>query len=86
MNENSEKIDMNDEETGKWIILNFFPYSPVEVYGLFDTEEEARAYAEAQFMASGDNSYSVHMVLNAHYQEDQSDYAGMGWVGWDGRP
>jgi len=79
-------MNENNEETGKWIILNFFPYSPVEVYGLFDTEEEARAYAEQQGMAKGDNAYSVHMVLNAHYQEDASDYAGMGWVGRDGRP
>jgi len=80
------EMNENSEETGKWIILNFFPYSPVEVYGLFDTEEEARAYAEKQGMAKGDNSYSVHMVLNAHYHEDPSDYVGMGWVGKDGRP
>jgi hypothetical protein len=80
------EMNENSEETGKWIILNFFPYSPVEVYGLFDTEEEARAYAEQQGMAKGDNSYSVHGVLNAHYHEDPSDYVGMGWVGADGRP
>ena len=57
-----------DEETGKWIILNFFPHSPVEVYGFFDTEEEARDYAEKQGMSQSWNTYSVHMVLNAHMQ------------------
>jgi hypothetical protein len=86
MNENSEEIVMNDEETGKWVILSYFPFCPVEVYGLFDTEEEAHAYAQTNGMASGGKAYSIHMVLNAHYQEDPSDYAGMGWVGRDGRP
>lgn len=79
-------MNENSEETGKWVILNYFPHSPVDVYGLFDTEEEARAYAEKQNMAMGNNSYSVHMVLNAHYYEDPSNYVGMGWVGKDGRP
>lgn len=60
---------MNDEETGLWVILNFFPHSPVDVYGFFETEEAAREYAERQGMAMGDNTYAVHMVLNAHYQE-----------------
>lgn len=59
----------NDEETGQWVILNFFPHSPVDVYGFFDTEEAAREYAERQGMSMGGNTYSVHMVLNAHYQE-----------------
>lgn len=78
--------DFNDEETGKWVILNFFPNSPVDVYGLFDSEEEAREYAEKQGMARGGNSYDIKMVLNAHYHEDPSDYVGMGWIGRDGRP
>jgi len=55
----------NDEETGKWVILSYFPFSPVEVYGLFDTEEEAHAYAEEQGMSMSGKAYSVHMVLNA---------------------
>lgn len=78
--------DDMDEETGKWVIINYFPHSPVDVYGLFDSEEEARAYADAQGMATGGNAYDVRMVLNAHYHEDPSDYAGMGWVGRNGRP
>ena len=78
-------MNENSEETGKWVILNYFPHSPVDVYGLFETEEEARAYAEKQNMAMGNNSYSVHMVLNAHYHEDPSDYVGMGWISANGR-
>lgn len=77
---------MNNEETGKWVILNYFPHSPTDVYGLFDSEKEAIDYAEAQGMAMGGNAYEVKMVLNAHYREDPSDYVGMGWVGRDGRP
>jgi hypothetical protein len=81
-----ELCEMNDEETGKWAIVNFFPHAPMEVYGLFDTEQEAHDHAYAQGMASNGNAYEVKMVLNAHYYEDASDYAGMGWVGQDGRP
>jgi len=60
-----------DEETGKWVILNFFGREPIDVYGLFDTEEEARNYAETQGMAINGNAYSVQMVLNAHYQVNE---------------
>ena len=74
------------EETGKWVILNYFPHSPVDVYGLFDSEKEAVDYAERHGLALGGNVYEAKMVLNAHHHEDQSDYVGMGWVGSDGRP
>ena len=75
----------NDEETGKWVVLNFFSHSPTYVYGFFDDKEQAHAYAQTNGMNRNGNAYSVHMVHNAHYQEDASDYAGMGWVGRDGR-
>ena len=81
-----EPAQANDEETGKWVILSFFPHEPVDVYGLFDSEKEARDYAEQQGLAIGNGAYQISMVLNAHYQEDPSDYVGMGWVGRDGRP
>ena len=57
------------EETGKWVILNYFPHSPVDVYGLFDSEKEAVDYAEKHGMALGGNVYEAKMVLNAHFQE-----------------
>ena len=57
-----------DEETGQWVILNYFPNSPVDVYGFFGTEQEAIAYAEKHSMAMSGNSYEVKMVLNAHLQ------------------
>jgi len=79
-------MNENSEETGKWVILNFFKHEPVQVYGLFEDEKEAHAYAEAQGMSMNGNAYSVQMVLNANYHEDPSDYVGMGWVGADGRP
>ena len=77
---------VNDEETGKWVILSFFPNSPTDVYGLFDSEQEARDYAERHGFSTGGNAYQINMVLNAHYHENPSDYVGMGWVGKDGRP
>lgn len=55
----------NDETTGKFVILHFFPHEPVQVYGLFDTEEEARQYAERQSFANNGCAYAVHEVLNA---------------------
>lgn len=56
----------NDETTGKFVILHFFPHEPSQVYGLFDTEEEACQYAETQNLAGNDGAYAVHEVLNAH--------------------
>lgn len=61
-------MNTTDEETGQWVILNYFPHSPVDVYGFFGTEQEAIAYAEKQSMAMSGNSYEVKMVLNAHLQ------------------
>lgn len=49
----------------QWVILSYFPYSPVEVYGNFSTEKEARDYAEQQgFAAAEGMAYDVHMVRN----------------------
>jgi len=76
----------NDEETGKWVILSFFPNSPTDVYGLFDSEQEARDYAERHGFAIGGGAYQINMVLNAHHEEEPFDPIQMGWVGRDGRP
>lgn len=75
----------NNEETGKWVILHFFYQDPVDVYGLFDSEQQARAYAQEQGFDMHGGAYAVHMVLNKDYTE-QFDPVAMGWVGKDGRP
>jgi hypothetical protein len=62
---------MNDEETGKWLVVYFFRREPMQLYGLFDTEAEAHAYARTHGKTTKRNAYSVHMVLNAH----------VGWAG-----
>lgn len=59
----------NDEETGQWVIVDYFPNSPTHVYGFFNSEAEARAYADRQGMGRNSGAYDIHMVLNAHYQE-----------------
>jgi hypothetical protein len=74
------------ETTGSWIVLDYFPHSPVQVYGSFTSEDEARAWAEKNRLGREPNAFQVVEVLNAFYSEDPSDYAGMGWVGRDGRP
>lgn len=63
-------MNTTDEETGKWVIVHYFPNEPVQVYGLFDSDEEAIAYAEKQMPSWGDGqgAYTVQMVLNAHFQ------------------
>ena len=48
----------------QWVILSYFPYSPVEVYGTFSTEQEARDYAERQGFADENMAYDVRMILN----------------------
>ena len=61
-------MNTTDEETGKWVVVDYFPHEPAQVYGFFDTEEEATDYAERQGMGNGPGAYSVQMVLNAHLQ------------------
>jgi hypothetical protein len=36
-----------NEETGKWVVTVFLEYEPSRVYGLFDSEESAIAWAES---------------------------------------
>lgn len=62
-------MNKNDEETGDWVIADYFPNSPTHIYGFFDSEGEARKYADQQGMGRNGSSYDVYMVLNAHYQE-----------------
>lgn len=54
-----------DEETGKWVVMIYFYYDPVEVYGLFDSREEALAYAEKQ---TDFTAYNIQMVRKAHLE------------------
>lgn len=55
------------EETGKWVVIAYYNRPPCSVYGLFDTEQEAMNYAE-KYRADFD-SFGVHPVLNAFYEE-----------------
>jgi len=75
-----------DETTGKFVVLHFFPHSPVQVYGLFDSEQAAMDYAQRHGFAVGEGAYQVHEVLNCEYEEEPFDPVAMGWVGSDGRP
>lgn len=47
-----------------WVILNYFPNSPVQVYGLFTSATEARDYAERHGMTVGGNAYDVHQIFS----------------------
>ena len=66
-------MNENDEETGRWVILNFFPHSPTDVYGFFDTDKEALDYAVKHKMDMYGNSFDIQMVLNAHYVEPRRE-------------
>ena len=35
---------MNNEETGKWVLLRHRNYEPMDVYGFFASEKEALDY------------------------------------------
>jgi len=35
------------QDTGKWVVTVFFDHEPSRVYGLFDSEESAIAWAES---------------------------------------
>jgi hypothetical protein len=66
-------MNENSEETGKWVILNFFPHSPTDVYGFFDTEKEALDYAIKHKMDMYGNAFDIKMVLNAHYEHGRRE-------------
>ena len=66
-------METNDEETGKWVILNYFPHSPTNVYGFFDTEKEALDYAIKHKMDMHGNAFDTQMVLNAHYEHGRRE-------------
>jgi hypothetical protein len=38
---------MLDKDTGKWVVTVFFNHEPSRIYGLFDSEEGAIAWAES---------------------------------------
>ena len=38
---------MLDKNTEKWVVTVFFDHEPSRVYGLFDSEESAIAWAES---------------------------------------
>ena len=66
-------METNDEETGKWVVLNYFSHEPAHVYGFFDTEKEALDYAIKHKMDMYGNSFDIQMVLNAHYVEPRRE-------------
>lgn len=43
----------------KFVVLDYFPYSPTHVYGPFDSEAEARAYADRECLGQDGGSYDV---------------------------
>jgi hypothetical protein len=48
----------------QYVICQYFPEEPLEVYGTFDTEAAARKYAERQGFALYNGTYTVHKVLD----------------------
>lgn len=50
-----------------WVILSYFPHSPVHVYGTFASDEEAYAYAKRQGMdADWESAYEVVEIRNVN--------------------
>jgi hypothetical protein len=50
----------------RFIVINYFPHEPTQVYGMFDTEEEALIYAEAQGMSESGNAYEVKFIRDVN--------------------
>lgn len=54
----------------RWVLLHYSPYEPVRVYGIFDTEDQAYAYAEQEgfngeeAIAAGESAYQVCGIRN----------------------
>jgi hypothetical protein len=46
----------------QWIVIEFFPHSPITVHGVFVSENQAIAFAEANKLADDGGSYSVNLI------------------------
>jgi hypothetical protein len=46
----------------KWVILSYWPHEPVQVYGTFQSDTEARGYAEQQGFAVGQGAYDIVFI------------------------
>ena len=43
----------------RWVIVHFWPRGPVQVYGTFQSDTEARDYAEQHGFAVDQGAYTV---------------------------
>lgn len=50
----------------KFVVLSYFEYTPVQVYGLFDSEQEAHEWAQSQ---AAYTTYGVNAVLDINQGE-----------------
>jgi hypothetical protein len=64
---------MRGETTGLWVIIAYYNLTPCDVYGLFDSKDEAWNYAHTKQEKMGCYTYDVRPVLNAFYEEKQHD-------------
>jgi hypothetical protein len=46
----------------QWVICQYFPYDPMDVYGMFDSEKEAIECAERQKFGLYNDAYSIHSI------------------------
>jgi hypothetical protein len=46
----------------QWIVIEFFPHSPITVHGVFVSEIQAIAFAECNKLADDGGSYSVNLI------------------------
>jgi len=53
---------MKDEPKNRWVLIRQFPRSPMTVYGVFNSEEEAQRYAKEQRMEDNRSTYQTHIV------------------------
>ena len=58
-----------DRTEEKFVAVHFFPHEPMQVYGMFDSEEAAREYAERQGFAMNGGAYDVFGVLDVNEEE-----------------
>jgi hypothetical protein len=67
MTDNSKTYTSSKEV---FVILSYWPYEPVQVYGTFDTEQEAWAYAEAQAFTIGLGSFEVKPIRDINEEPE----------------
>lgn len=54
----------NSLNPDKWVLLNYVPYEPTKVYGIFNSMRDAQDYAMKNEMAEHGDAYEIKLIMD----------------------